>query len=124
MVDTSAVIAYRRNSQEALNYFEKAERLYLPTVALGELYYGAYFSPDVERSLSELEELLPIFTLIQPNHGVAKAYGQIKARLRQAGIPISENDLWIAAGAHYFTVPLLVRDEHFDCVTEIACLQV
>lgn len=124
VVDTSAVIAFRRGTTAARDAFLGAELLYLPTVALGELYYGAHHATDSERSTRELKELLPAFAVVPIDGTTARFYGEIKSRLRKAGTPIPENDIWIAAVANQMSLPLLARDVHFSLISEVQNLQV
>lgn len=46
----------------------------------------------------------------------ARRYGQAKAKLRAAGTPIPENDIWIAALALEHELTLVTRDAHFAVV--------
>jgi tRNA(fMet)-specific endonuclease VapC len=40
-------------------------------------------------------------------------------KLRQAGTPIPENDIWIAALAMEYGLPILSDDRHFDRVNQV-----
>lgn len=44
---------------------------------------------------------------------VAEYYAAIVAALKHAGTPIPTNDVWIAALAQYYHLPLYTRDAHF-----------
>ena len=52
--------------------------------------------------------------------GNPREYGTLKALLREAGTPIPDNDLWIAALARQHELTILSRDRHFECVPGIA----
>ena len=52
---------------------------------------------------------------------VARRYGQIFARLRQAGTPVPTNDIWIAAAAIDAGGRLLTFDSHFGQVPDLDC---
>jgi tRNA(fMet)-specific endonuclease VapC len=56
---------------------------------------------------------------LQTNLEVVQFYAQIKSELKQQGKMIPENDLWIAAFAKAYEVPLLTTDLHFKSVQEI-----
>jgi len=43
----------------------------------------------------------------------ARHYAQIKNRLREAGRPIAENDIWIAAVARQLGLTLVSQDTRF-----------
>jgi len=116
VVDTSAVVTYRRRNRNAYERFEEADLLYLPVVALGELFYGSYYAQDPERSLSELDAILPVFSVVYADDETAQVFGQIKCLLRRRGTPLPENDVWIAAFALQRGMPLLGLDAHFASV--------
>jgi tRNA(fMet)-specific endonuclease VapC len=44
----------------------------------------------------------------------AQYYGKIKDGLRLKGRPIPENDIWVAAAAMQYGLPVATRDAHFD----------
>ena len=119
LIDTSAVIEYRRKNKKAYERFDEADVLYLPVIALGELYYGSFHAKYPQRSLNELKELLPVFTIIHASEQTARIFGQLKSDLRKAGTLIPENDVWIAAFALEHDLPLIGRDVHFEWVSRL-----
>jgi tRNA(fMet)-specific endonuclease VapC len=44
----------------------------------------------------------------------AQYYGKIKDGLRLKGRPIPENDIWVAAAAMQYGLPVATRDAHFN----------
>jgi len=44
----------------------------------------------------------------------------LKAEQRTKGLPIPENDLWIAASARQHNLVLVTRDHHFDQVAGLS----
>ena len=48
--------------------------------------------------------------------------GRVKAELAQLGKPIPDNDLWIAAVAMRYDLPLATRDAHFAQVPRLKTL--
>ena len=64
--------------------------------------------------LQRLTELIPVPS---PTAEVGKHYGTIRADLEKAGMPIGDNDLWIAAHARALGVALVSNDtREFDRV--------
>ena len=61
--------------------------------------------------------------MLSPGVATAEHYGRIRAQLAQAGTPIPENDIWIAALALEHQLPLSARDVHFDRVTGLQVLK-
>ena len=50
------------------------------------------------------------------SRSTAEVYADVRLRLKQAGKPIPENDVWIASLCVQHGVPLATSDEHFDHV--------
>jgi tRNA(fMet)-specific endonuclease VapC len=66
-----------------VNKLAEYEELYLPQPALGELYYGAYRSGRLERSLAQIERFLDAVDLLAADKETSVFYGQIAAGLAQ-----------------------------------------
>lgn len=84
------------------------EPLFLPLVALGELYKGALSSTRPERNRRLVDDFLSIAALLYPDIATAETYAQIAVQLKRKGHPIPENDIWIASVAlecHAFGYP-------------------
>ncbi len=90
-----------------------AEEVFVPSIAIGELFYGAYQSRQVERNLETIRMFVQANTILVADAQTAGVYGQIKNRLRERGRPIPENDIWIAATALQHQLELAARDTHF-----------
>ena len=76
--------------------------LHLPAVALGEFAEGFESAGDpLLRVVRELHKLLPV------DETTAMEYGRITRVLRQGGRLIGTNDLWIAATAIRYGLPLV-----------------
>ena len=116
LLDTTIVVAHLRGDAALTAQLQQANALYLPLTALGELYYGAYRSKNPARGLAQIQEFLKAVVVLSPAETTADAYGQIKAALAQAGTPIPQNDIWIAALAKEYQLPLAARDDHFKLV--------
>lgn len=60
--------------------------------------------------------------LLLPDQATSERYGQVKAELAGIGKLIPENDIWIAAMARQFDLPLVTRDQHFASVLALNTL--
>jgi len=97
-----------------------AEEVFLPSIVLGELYYGAFKSLRTEENIARVDEFAAMSAVLGPNTATAKEYGVIKNTLRNKGHPIPENDIWVAAITKQYGLTLITRDEHFKGVEGIA----
>jgi tRNA(fMet)-specific endonuclease VapC len=114
LVDTNIVIAFLEGDASVQQNFAEAEVIYVPSIVIGELYYGAYRSARVEANSTRIDELVSRYSVLACDAVTAVVYGQIKNFLRQKGRPIPENDIWIAAVAQQYQLTLVSRDEHFS----------
>ncbi|HWL95174.1 MAG TPA: PIN domain-containing protein [Phycisphaerae bacterium] len=55
-------------------------------------------------------------SILPCDHLTARHYGEIKTKLWNAGKPIPDNDIWIAALAMQYDVPISTRDRHFQYI--------
>lgn len=123
LLDTSVVIPYFRGDATIRPQLLACATLYLPQTALGELYCGAYLSDRQAKILTEISNFLPAVVLLFPGATTADHYGKIRAALARGGTPIPENDIWIAAIAQEYQLPVATRDAHFDKITGLQVLK-
>lgn len=122
LLDTTIVIAHMRGDATLTAKMQQASLLYLPLIALGELYYGAYRSRNQANGLAQVRAFLKAVVVLHPGEATAEHYGEIKAGLAQTGTPIPQNDIWIAALAKEYQLPLAARDDHFKLVNALSLL--
>jgi tRNA(fMet)-specific endonuclease VapC len=112
LLDTNIVIAVLNQEQTLTDKLE-GESVYVPSVVLGELYFGACKSSRVAENLARIEAFVADYPLLTCDKETAQHYGQTKAQLWAKGRPLPENDIWIAAIAQQHGLTLITRDEHF-----------
>ena len=122
LLDTSVVIAHLRGRIDVLALTSPAEPLFLPLVALGELYKGAEKSTQATRNRQLVDDFLQIAALLLPDHATAEFYARAAAGLELSGQVIPENDLWIAAVALECEMPLATRDAHFQRIAGLTII--
>jgi tRNA(fMet)-specific endonuclease VapC len=113
LLDTSVIIDHFRGDPRINEALESAAAIYVATIALGELYYGAFRSAHCEKHLEQIRRFLPAATVLGVDAQTSEQYGRLRAELAQAGMLIPENDIWIAAVAVQHGLPLAARDQHF-----------
>lgn len=116
LLDTNILIAILHGEKSALSNLKMAAAVYVPAVALGELYFGAAKSGRRAENAARVNNLASTSTVLVCDLGVVQEYGLVKQRLRKKGRPIPENDAWIAAMAKHFGLVLVTRDGHFEAV--------
>lgn len=121
LLDTSILIALFAGEAAVKENLAQIDQVFIPGIAVGELYYGAYKSERMQENLARIDELVAESVVLGCNAGTARCYGEIKNALRIRGHPIPENDIWIAAIASQHDLALVTRDRHFN---EIAGLKV
>lgn len=111
LLDTSVLIRLQDES-EFYRKINPQSRIYVPVIAMGERYYGAFDSSRRDENLAKVEMLFEL-NVVYLTRETPEHYGRIKAELKKAGKPIPENDLWIAAIAMENDFTVVSFDAHF-----------
>jgi len=122
LLDTNIVSALLKGEAAIADNIDKAESIFLPIIVIGELYYGAAFSTQVEKNTGELKKITSLYQALSLDEETTTVYGNIKSALRKKGKPIPENDIWIAAIAVQNDLPLVTRDNHFKEIDELSLI--
>jgi tRNA(fMet)-specific endonuclease VapC len=123
LLDTSIIIPYFRGDASLQSRFQPDISAYLPLTVLGELYCGAHLSQHPAKKLAQISNFLRGVMVLAPGSITAEEYGRTRAALAKAGTPLPENDIWIAALALEYQLPLAARDAHFDSVNGLMVLK-
>jgi len=118
LIDTNIIIDFFGND-DGLNVKLSTEQIVIPSVVIGELYFGAYASSKEGIHLQQIKEFIANYELVHIDENTARYYGQIKAQLKRSGTPIPENDVWIAALSMQHDLIVATRDRHFDKTKDI-----
>jgi len=114
MLDTNICIYIgRKRPPHLLARFEDLEpgEAVVSVITWGELRYGAEKSEqrdNVLRLLDEFSALVPVAPLPA---AAGKSYGAVRAAVEDKGVPIGNNDLWIAAHALVDDLTLITNNE-------------
>ena len=120
LVDTNVIIRFFKGETELFSLFDDMDNLYISSISVGELMYGAELSKKTDFNKENYFNFCQQMKVIYPDLEVAKSYGKIKASLKAKGKPIPENDIWIAATCHAADLILITADSDFDFVDEIS----
>lgn len=116
LLDTNVIIALFADEEAVKAKLAAAEEVLLPSIAIGELCYGARKSGKPQENLARIDELVAVSVVLQCDAETARRYGDTKNELRLKGRPLPENDIWIAALALQHSLILATRDTHFQSV--------
>ena len=119
LLDTNIIVAWLKGETTIANKIDKAKEIHIPVIVLGELYYGALYSTQVEKNTQQIKTVTVNYNILTVDEEPTIAYGNIKAALRKKGKPIPENDIWIAAIAMRHELVLVTRDKHFKEIESI-----
>ena len=119
LLDTNIIISIFAKDPQIHNRLANAEEVFVPCIAIGELYFGAYKSLKIEENLARIAEFAINNTVLACDTDTAKRYGDIKNHLKEKGQPLPENDIWIAAIAQQYTLTLITKDKHFELVEKL-----
>jgi tRNA(fMet)-specific endonuclease VapC len=118
-LDTNAIIALQREDAALKTLLSTATDVFIPVIAVGELYFGAQKSQRVEENRRAVTTFIANRIVLKVDADTADVYGQVKQQLRAKGRPIPENDIWIAALAIQYDLILIANDGHFDEVDNL-----
>lgn len=123
LLDTTIIIDLFGGDEDVKNGLAKAEEIFVPSIAVGELLYGVRLSARADENRAKVEAFAAANTILGCDLQTAERYAEIKAGLRAKGRPIPENDIWIAAVARQHGLTLAARDEHFETVSGLEIVQ-
>jgi len=123
LLDSSVIIAHFRGKLDLFAVVAPTEPLFMPLVVLGELLKGALKSADPPKHQAKIMALLKVVAVLNPDSATAEHYARASVALEAKGMPIPENDLWIAAVALELDLPLATRDAHFDRVEGLVVIK-
>lgn len=112
--DTNVVIAFFAGDVTVISEFNNADEIFLASVVLGELYYGARKSARSAQNVARVDAFAGNNVILSCDLETSQQYGVIKETLRAKGRMIPDNDIWIAATALQYALTLATRDSHFN----------
>ena len=117
-IDTNAYSGFMRGQAGMVKALRSAHEIHLPLIVLAELLAGFAAGTRGRKNRDELARFMasPRVHLLKPDEKTAHHYADVFATLRGKGTPIPTNDLWIAALARQYRLPLLTLDTHFAAV--------
>lgn len=124
ILDTSAYSNFKRGHAGVVEIIDTAEWIGVPAVVLGELWTGFLLGRRGRENESELREFManPAVEEVSVDGHVARVYAEIVVSLREIGMPLPVNDIWIAACAATAGASVLTYDDHFRHIRRIGSI--
>ena len=119
LLDTNIIIALLEGDDAVLSHLDLAPEVFVPAVALGELFFGAAKSGRPSENTARVERFASGRAIVSADLDVARECGRLKQQLKTKGRPLPENDIWIAAAAKFHGMVLVTRDRHFREVEDL-----
>lgn len=121
LLDTNAYTKLLLGENSVLEELGLADKVFIPTVVLGELFAGFKGGARETNNKKLLEQFLdkPQVEILPVNKETAEIFGEVKYELTRAGTPIPINDVWIACSAIEVGAILITYDGHFSKVSQV-----
>lgn len=114
LVDTNVIIRFFKGESELFNLFDDITDIFVSTITVGELLYGANLSAKKDFNRELYKDFCEQLNVLDINMNTSEQYSLIKAILKKQGHPIPENDIWIAATALTNGLTLITADSDFE----------
>ncbi|NBC81960.1 MAG: PIN domain-containing protein [Bacteroidetes bacterium] len=102
---------------------DNASVIFIPSIALGELYYGAARSENKKVNFDRVKLISENSNILYCDSETAWHYGIIKASLRPTDTRLPENDLWIASLAMQHELELVTNNKKFIAIEGIEVVE-
>jgi predicted nucleic acid-binding protein len=124
LLDTSVLIAIE--SGRPLRTEAMPETTAISVVTKAELRVGIFVAEDIETRDRRLMtfELANRIVALPIDEAVSRAWAQMRAYAGASGQKVRVNDMWIAATAAAYEMPVLTQDDDFDALSGVAGLTV
>ena len=129
LLDTNAISAVMRADSRMATWLSSIgvdDRVVICTITRGEILFGLErLAPGRRRT--ELEGKAGKLFAILPCEPIPAAagdrYANVKVSQQRRGLPLDENDLWIAATALVLDATLVSRDSDFQAIEGLALVE-
>ena len=122
VVDTSVAIGFLRGDRRAESALGTFARLVVPVAVVAELLEGCHGVAHYRaRAFRQVEAFLRSSrVLVTPATAeTAERWAVIHDALRRIGRPVPINDVWVAASAMEFGLPVVTYDRHFLSIPQV-----
>jgi predicted nucleic acid-binding protein len=118
LLDTNIWVAFLNKEKMILDRLagqDLRSKVCMSVISQGELIFGAFKSRHWMENVENVNDLIHNVPIVYINDDdIAFTYGLVKSNLKEQGITLTENDLWIASTAIHYRLTLVTRDRDFD----------
>ena len=122
LLDTNIVSFLLKGDSRAKSYAPhlRGRILAISFMTVAELFQWAFVHNWGARRMSQLETSLQNYTVLPFDIALCRLWGEVRARCRAVGRPISPQDAWIAATALQHRMPLVTHNPaYFEAIEEL-----
>jgi tRNA(fMet)-specific endonuclease VapC len=123
LLDTNICIYWLKGNKDIIEKVQEtdADDLYISTITVAELLYGAWNSTTIEKNLSKVREFENAISVFELDRDCIEMYAKIKAKLRAEGKILDDFDILIAATAIQYECVLVTNNiKHFERIDGLA----
>lgn len=113
LLDTNIVSFLFKGDSRAKSYapYLQGQRLAISFMTVAELYQWAAIRRWGTRRIKQLEQtLMTNYTVLSFDVALCQKWGELRAKRRAIGKPISPEDAWVAATALQYDLPLITHN--------------
>ena len=116
LIDTNIYSRAMRGDPGVTTVLRQANHIGISVISIGELLSGFRGGSKERDNRQELGQFLdsPRTCLYPLDENTAEYYSSVLNQLKEQGTPIPTNDIWIAATAFQYGLPLYTFDKHFS----------
>lgn len=120
-LDTNAYSDFMRGDPARVQIIRAARHLYLPLIVLAELRAGFAAGNQSSTNATNLQRFLNSkrVSILLPDEQTTHHYAQLYLQLRNKGVAIPTNDLWIASLIVQHNLILCTSDTHFQHLPQV-----
>ena len=123
LIDTDVIIYWLKGIYPQINEkieIIKDDCLFISSITVAELYFGAYNSSKQDENLKLIIDLISESNIIHFDPKSGEQFGKIKADLKNRGKIINDSDIFIAATAIANDLILVTNNEkHFQRIQNL-----
>ena len=98
LIDTDVAINLMRHNPYTLDRLAQCQdAVFISSISVSELYFGAYNSERPEKNVALLQAFLGNFQVLTITEGVAHLFGKLKASLKRQSVQVAPFDLMIGS---------------------------